>query len=203
MRLRTYFFTGLLILFPLLVTAYIFWMVFSMIERFVSPLIAIVLGHSIPGLGFLLSIFLIVLIGLVGRNVIGRKLISFGEGILFKIPLVRTIYTTIKQIAEAIFTTNNYVFNRVVMLEYPRPGLYQLGFVTRGVSQELSIKSNKQLINVFVPTTPNPTSGMLVLVPEEELISLQMTVEEGLKLIVSGGTLEPPFKAPERSQRGG
>lgn len=191
MRLRSYFIAGIFVLFPLIITIYILWYVFSFMEGILKPVLTFFIGHYIPGLGFFLNIVIILLIGIFGRNILGKKIISFGERLLFRIPLVRTIYMTTKQILEALFIGRSYVFERVVLLEYPRKGLYQLGFVTREVSGELSSKCREKLVNVFVPTTPNPTSGMLVLVPEDDLIYLEMKVEEGMKLIISGGTLVP------------
>lgn len=193
MKLRTYFFTGILVLFPLIATIYILWYVFSFLENLLDPILFYFLGRSFPGLGFFLSLILILLIGLFGRNILGKKIISFGERLLFRIPLVRTIYTTVKQIMEALFGGRTYVFEKVVLIEYPRRGLFQLGFVTREVAKELNRLTNQELINVFVPTTPNPTSGMLVMVPMKDVVSLNMKVEDGMKLIISGGTLTPIF----------
>lgn len=193
MKLRTYFFTGILVLFPLIATIYILWSVFSFLENLLDPILFYFLGHSFPGLGFFLSLILILLIGLFGRNILGKKIISFGERLLFRIPLVRTIYTTVKQIMEALFGGRTYVFEKVVLIEYPRKGLYQLGFVTREVAKELNRLTNQELVNIFVPTTPNPTSGMLVLVPIKDVVYLNMKVEDGMKLIISGGTLTPIF----------
>lgn len=194
MKLRTYFFTGILVLLPLMATIYILWYVFSFMEGLLDPLLRYFLGRSIPGLGFLLSLVIILLIGLFGRNILGKRIISFGERLLFRIPLVRTIYTTVKQILEALFGGRTYVFEKVVLLEYPRKGLYQLGFVTRDVAEELNKLVHTDLVNVFIPTTPNPTSGMLVMVPKEDVLHLKMKVEDGMKLIISGGTLTPMFE---------
>ncbi len=194
MKLRTYFFTGILVLLPLMATIYILWYVFSFMEGLLDPLLRYLLGRSIPGLGFLLSLVIILLIGLFGRNILGKRIISFGERLLFRIPLVRTIYTTVKQILEALFGGRTYVFEKVVLLEYPRKGLYQLGFVTRDVAKELNKLVHTDLVNVFIPTTPNPTSGMLVMVPKEDVLHLKMKVEDGMKLIISGGTLTPMFE---------
>lgn len=198
MRLRAYFFAGIFVLFPLIITFYILWYVFTFMEGILKPILIFFLGRYIPGLGFILSLVIIFLIGIFGRNILGKKIISFGERLLFRIPLVRTIYMTTKQILESLFMGRSYVFEQVVMLEYPRKGLYQLGFVTREVSGEVSGKTQKDLVNVFVPTTPNPTSGMLVFVSRGDLIFLNMKVEDGMKLIISGGTLTPSYPGSQK-----
>lgn len=127
----------------------------------------------------------------------GRKLIETGETLLAKIPLVRNIYLTVKQVIEALFLKNKTAFKQVVMFEYPRKGIYQLGFVTNMGRGEIQIKTNEEVVNVFIPTTPNPTSGMLVLIPKDDLIFLEMSVEQAMKMIISGGIVVPPYGQAE------
>jgi uncharacterized membrane protein len=194
-RLRNYLITGLIILLPLIVTIYIITAVFSAVDGVLRPVVEFVIGRSIYGLGFILTIGFILGVGAIGTNVLGKKIISYGEKILTKIPLVRNIYLTVQQIINALFLKNKTAFRKVVLIEYPRKGLYQIGFLTSEGKGEVQHNTSGQVINIFIPTTPNPTSGMLILAPKEEITYLDMTVEEGLKLIISGGTVVPPNKA--------
>ncbi len=190
-ELRNYLITGLIILLPLIATSYIIITVISIMDSVFNPLVKIFIGKEIYGLGTILTFFSIILVGIFAKNVLGKKLIDFGERLLTKIPLVKNIYVTIRQIINSLFLHNKTAFRQVVMVEYPRKGIYQLGFLTcEGIGQ-LQEKIQQEVVNVFIPTTPNPTSGMLILVPKDDVIHLDMTVEEGLKLIVSGGTLSP------------
>ncbi|MGM0471616.1 MAG: DUF502 domain-containing protein [Bacillota bacterium] len=202
-NLRNYLITGLIILLPLVVTIYIVTTIFSAVDGFLRPLIELVIGRSIYGLGFFLTILVILGIGIIGTNVLGKRLISFGERLLTRIPLVKNIYLTVQQIINALFLKNKTAFRKVVVVEYPRRGIYQVGFLTSEGRGEVQENTEDQVVNVFIPTTPNPTSGMLILVPHSEVNYLDMTVEEGLKFIISGGTVTPEknninfFDSPE------
>lgn len=190
-NLRNYLITGLIILLPLVVTIYIVTGIFSAVDGFLRPVIELVIGRSVYGLGFILTIAVILGVGIVGTNVLGKRLIEVGEKFLTKIPLVKDIYVTVQQIINALFLKNKTAFRKVVVIEYPRKGLYQVGFLTSDGVGEVQQKTDEEVVNVFVPTTPNPTSGKLVLVPHNEITYLDMTVEEGLKFIISGGTVVP------------
>lgn len=183
--LRKYFFTGLLVLLPLIITIYILVFAFNFIDSILKDLILLLFGRHIPGLGFLLVIALIFLAGLFGTNVVGKKLISLGERILQHIPFVKSIYTAIKQVIET-FSPQQASFQGVVMLEFPRRGLYSIGFVTGDSTEEVRLQAQKNLINVYLPGTP-PTAGVFVMVPREEVRFLNISVEDALKLLVSGG----------------
>jgi uncharacterized membrane protein len=148
--------------------------------------------HYIPGLGLILAIILISAVGLLTRNFAGRRVVQFWEDMVDRIPLVRIIYSGVKQLLEAFFVQKTGAFRRVALLEYPRRGVYVIGFITGESRGEVQRKTNKTMINVFVPTTPNPTSGFYVLMPEDELVALDMTVEDAFKLIISGGIFTPP-----------
>ena len=187
--LRNYLITGLIILLPLLVTIYIVTTVFTAVDGFLRPIFELIIGRSIYGLGFMLTLGFIIGVGAIGTNVLGRKLINFGEQLLTRIPLIRNIYITVQQIINALFRKNKTAFREVVIVEYPKEGIYQLGFLTSCNTGEVQSKTPRQVVNIFIPTTPNPTSGMLILVPEEEVIYLDMSIEEGLKFIISGGTV--------------
>lgn len=188
-NLRNYLITGLIILLPLVVTTYIITIIFNAVDGFLRPVIELVIGRSVYGLGFILTMTLILGVGIVGTNVLGKRLIDFGERVLTKIPLVKNIYVTVQQIINALFLKNKTAFRKVVMIEYPREGLYQVGFITSDGAGEVQENTDEEIVNVFVPTTPNPTSGMLVLVPQKDVTYLEMTVEEGMKFIISGGTV--------------
>jgi uncharacterized membrane protein len=152
------------------------------------------LQFYIPGLGLILVVIIILVVGILTRNFIGRKIVRFGENIVNRIPFVRSLYMGVKQLVEAFFIQKNDAFKRVALLEYPRRGAYVLGFITGESKGEVQIKTDKKMINVFVPTTPNPTSGFYILIPEDDLIILNMTVEDAFKLIISGGIFSPHEK---------
>ena len=141
---------------------------------------------------FLLLLFL-TLIGFATRIIILRNIFGFGEKILYRVPMISTVYRSIKEISLAFLVQKNTIFQNVVLVEYPRKGLHQLGFVISETRGEVQKKIKNKLVNVFIPTTPNPTSGMLVLVPQEEIVSLEMSVAEGMKMVISGGAVAPKF----------
>ena len=154
-------------------------------------------GFKIPGLGLLLTFLFIVFIGVIGRAYIGKWLIKVGEEFIHKIPLISGVYSAIKQLMDTIFRSqegSHAEKRKVVMIEFPRQGMYSIGFVTSTAQGETQEKTSKKVVNVFIPTTPNPTSGFFVMLPEHELIHLEMTVEEAFKLIISGGIVVPPPK---------
>ena len=152
-------------------------------------------GHSIPGLGVLFAVILVFLTGVIVANLLGRRLVQFWEALLSRIPFVRSIYATAKQVMETMVSGNGKSFREVVMLEYPRKGLWTLAFVTgEGLpaAQELT---GEKLINIYVPTTPNPTSGFFLMVAEKDVVRLDLSVEDGLKLILSTGVILPQTSA--------
>jgi len=148
----------------------------------------------IPGLGLILVVILVFVVGLLTRNFIGRKIVHLGENIVDRIPLVRVLYTGVKQLLEPLFLQKTNGFKRVALIEYPRRGVHVIGFVTGESKGEVQNKTSKNMMNVFVPTTPNPTSGFYILIPEDEVVSLNMSVEDAFKLIISGGIVSPPEK---------
>ena len=191
-KLRNYFFAGIVVLVPLGFTLYLTVFIISissnLIPKEVNP--NHYLPFSIPGLEILLSIIFITIIGGLSLSFIGKKLFQFINEILKKIPFLRTIYSAIGQMTET-FTQKKSNKKRVVLVEYPRKGSWAVGFVTKDNKGEISKKTNKSLVNVFVPTTPNPTSGFLLMFPKDEVIYLNMTFEEASKFIVSAGTSNP------------
>jgi len=195
--IKNYFLTGLLVILPVFVTVYVIWFlirVMDVVLKYIPPkyLPETYLPFQIPGLGLILVVILIFVVGLLTRNLAGRRVVHIWENMVDRIPLVRIIYSGVKQLLEAFFIQKNQAFKRVALLEYPRRGVYVIGFITGESKGEVQSKINKNMINVFVPTTPNPTSGFYIIIPEDELIILNMTVEDAFKLIISGGIFSPP-----------
>ncbi|MBW6463418.1 MAG: DUF502 domain-containing protein [Firmicutes bacterium] len=148
-------------------------------------------NYRVPGIGFAAGILLILLIGFIASNIIGSRLINFSDSLLQRLPLAKGIYTSAKQIIDAFTVQGKNAFQKVVLIEYPRKGLFVLGFVTGSSKGEIQEKTHGETLNIFIPTTPNPTSGMLILAPRHEVIELDMTVEQGMKVIISGGLFSP------------
>jgi uncharacterized membrane protein len=190
-RLRTYFFAGLLVLIPLAVTIGILSWMFNFLDGFLGPVIYEKLGHPLPGLGLIATVFLIFLIGLVTTNIVGRRVMGGLDKALQRIPIVRSIYSTTKQMSDALLQARPVNLQQVVLVEYPRRGLYQIGFLTGviegALQDELAAKAGERLFNVFVPATPNPMSGYLVMLPEGDIHPLRISVQDGLRLVISGG----------------
>ncbi len=192
-KLRNYFMAGIIVLLPAAVTLYFLWLLFNFLDGYTGKIFIKLIGWDIPGLGLLLTIATVLIVGLLASSLVGRTLINFFENIMTRIPLIRSIYLTVKKVVEAFNMRNREAFRHVVMIEYPRRGIYALAFTTGETKGEVQEKTGHTVINVFLPTTPNPTSGFFLLVPQEDIIYLDMTVEEGLKMIISGGIVTPPF----------
>jgi len=204
-RLKNYFLTGLLVVVPVAMTVLVIrWLVHfldsmlkSMLPEVLRP--EVLYGLPVPGIGLLATLLLILLIGVLAANIFGRSLVSFSERIVDRIPLVKGIYTLFKQVSDTVLKRDRGAFRKVVLIEYPRKGIWAVAFVT-GVSEgEVQLVTAQKLVNVFVPTTPNPTSGFYILVPEADLIVLKMTVEEAFKLIISGGMVSPTLHKTKQS----
>ena len=195
-RIRRIIVAGLLVWLPLGVTIFIIRLLldllgqtYNIIPEFLRP--ENLLGFSIPGFEILLSVIIIFGTGLVAANFIGKSLVDWWESFLDKIPLVRNIYSPLKKFAELVLTDQTQAFTKVLLIEYPRKGLYSLCFQTSNNLGEIETKSGKDVVCVFVPTTPNPTSGLILMVPQEDVIELDMSVEDGLKMIISLGVVVP------------
>ena len=200
-KFRRFFLTGLLVTAPIIITIYVTWLVITFIDVKVANLLPEYLDFrkalpfQIPGLGLLIVIFVITLIGAITPGLIGRNLLKLGEMILFKTPVIRTVYSSIKQIMETVMSTNSKSFKEVVLVEYPRKDIWVIAFVTSSVKGEIDNKIKKsKLVSIFVPTTPNPTSGFLLFVAQKDLIYLDMPVEQAVKLVISGGIVSPKQK---------
>ncbi|MBD1161299.1 DUF502 domain-containing protein [Pelagibacterales bacterium SAG-MED15] len=193
--LRTYFFTGVVVLIPIGITLYLTKFIIQISSKIIPEEINPnnYLPFSIPGLEILISIIVITLVGGLSFSFIGKKLLQLINDLFKRIPILRTIYSAITQMTET-FTNKDDSKRSVVLVEYPRKGTWAVGFATKKNETEISSKTNKNLINVFLPTTPNPTSGFLLMFPEDEIVYLDMTFEEASKFIVSAGTSAPPTK---------
>ena len=192
-KLRNYFIAGVLVLIPIGVTVYLtlfFIKIFSKIlPEEINP--NNYLPYSIPGLEIVISIIVITVVGWLSLSFLGKKLVKFVNDIFKKIPFLRTVYSAIGQMTQSFAQNRKSKKKSVVLVEYPRKGSWAVGFATQKNTGEIATKINKNLINVFVPTTPNPTSGFLLMYPKDEIIYLDMTFEEASKFIVSAGTSNP------------
>ena len=202
-RLRRYLFTGLVIWIPLGVTLFIIQLFIGYMDRLVTVFPAAwqpaqLVGFNIPGLGVVLVVVVLLLTGFLASNYLGRILLGLGNELLEHIPLVRSIYTTAKQISDTMFSNTGRSFRKVVLIRYPNRETWSLAFQTGESLGELNAKLPEHMVSVFVPTTPNPTSGFLLLVPQDDMIELQMTVDEALKMIISLGVIVPPWPRPEQ-----
>lgn len=200
--IRAYFLAGLLVIVPL--GAVIF--VISAILRLMDRALRVIpqefhpeayLPFKIPGLGLVLFIAVVLVTGVLVKNYVGRRVVDFGEYMVSKIPLVRPLYAAVKQLILAIFGDAHDAFKRVVLVEYPRKGVYSLAFVTARTSGEIKERVGTEMLSIFLPTTPNPTSGFFLVLPAADTIPLTMSVEEAFKLLISGGVVEPGGQAPQ------
>ncbi len=191
-RIRNYFIAGVVVLIPIGITVYLTLFLVSISSKILPKEINPnhYLPYNIPGLEIIISLILISLIGWLSLSFIGKKLLEIFENILKKIPILRTIYSAIGQMTDT-FTNTEKERKNVVLVEYPRKGSWAVGFATKDNVGEITDKTNRKLVNVFVPTTPNPTSGFLIMFPKEDLIYLDMSFEEASKFIVSAGTSNP------------
>jgi uncharacterized membrane protein len=203
--LKSFIIAGIAVWLPILVTFVVLRFIvdlmdsiFSLLPRAYQP--TQLIGYHIPGLGIIFSLTIIIITGIIATNYFGQRLVKSGESLLARIPLVRSIYNAVKQVVNAILHTNSQAFRKVIMIEYPRKGVWSIGFLTGNCNEEVSKVTGEQMIAVFIPTTPNPTSGFLVMVPKIHSIELDMTVDEALKFIISLGVMQPnlPLETEER-----
>ena len=197
-EIRKTFLAGLLFLVPITLTIYIFYHLFRILDGILNEAVTRFLVHQlglehlrtpIPGLGILAFITLLLIAGIVARNFIGKKMMTVGDYIVTRIPLINRIYLTIREISEAILTEKREVFKKAVLIEYPRKGLYSVAFFTQDTKGPVQDLLSEDVVSVFLPTTPNPTSGYLLFVPKTDIVDLDMPVEDALKLVISGGSI--------------
>ena len=204
--LKKYIIAGLLVWLPFAATVVIVKLVIDLLDKTILLLppewhpVAL-LGFSIPGFGIILALSILLLTGMLAANLFGRRFVEIWERILNKIPLVRSIYSSIKQISNTIFDPSGKSFRKVVMLQYPKKGLWSIGFLTNdNVGDEMSAVDDR-LVAVFIPTTPNPTSGFIIMTRNDEITELDMSVEEGFKFIISMGVIIPDGSARTELER--
>jgi uncharacterized membrane protein len=190
--LRRKLLAGILVLVPIGVTYFVLKWIFGALDSILAPYVENLIGRDIPGLGLAATIILVLLAGLAGTNILGKHLLSYFDKGLARVPVVAGIYTSTKQFVEAIGTANTKSFKRVVLIEYPRRGLLTFAFVTKDAYAVVGKDgTRKEVVNVFVPSTPNPTTGFLLIVPASHVVGVDLSVEEGVKLVVSGGIIAP------------
>ena len=182
---------GLAVVLPTALTAYVLWFLFIKLDAILGTFIRKKAGVTIPGIGLAAVIIIVLGAGALATNLIGRKMIRGGQRVLEAIPLFNKVYVAIRQISDAFLNDQSTVFRRVALIEFPRPGVYSICFVTSEDVGELGKKIGKKALSVFLPTTPNPTTGFMLVVPASDLIPLDLTVEEGLKMVISGGAVVP------------
>lgn len=204
--LRRYLVAGLLFWVPLGVTVLIVKFLVDLMDGFLLILPVAwqprqLIGFNIPGLGFVLVTLVVLVTGMVVKNLFGRQLVRAGEGLLAHIPVVRSIYTSVKQITESMFGGSGKSFRKVLLVRYPHASSWTLAFQTGEGSRETREKTGRALVSVFVPTTPNPTSGFFLMVPQDEVIPLDMSVDDGLKMLLSVGVVVPESRGPVSGPR--
>jgi len=203
-RLRAYFLAGVLVTAPIGITAALAWWIVEFIDSQVVPLIPgrynpdtyfreyLGVEFGLPGLGLVVLVIAITLIGFLAAGLVGRWVFGIGEKMLDRMPIIRSLYKLTKQIFETVLRNQSQAFRQAVLIEYPRRGLWAIAFLTADTKGEIREKLAKDHVNVFLPTTPNPTSGFLLFVPRDELIVLDMAVEDSVKLVISAGIVTPP-----------
>ena len=197
-RIRTYFLTGLIVAGPVAVTLWLIWWFVTWVDNLVRPFIPVAyrpetyLPVNIPGLGLIIVFIALTLLGFLTANLIGRKLIEFGDGLLNHMPIVRPIYRTAKQIFQTLFSKSDSSFRRVALVEFPSPGMWSLVFLTQSPTAEISDRlPATEHVSAFMPCTPNPTTGFFFYVPRRDVIDLDITVEQAMTLIMSAGIVQP------------
>ena len=205
-HIRSYFLAGVLVTAPIGITFYISWLLIRWVDSKVTPLIPVAynpetyLPFAVPGLGLIIVFVALTFIGWSTAGLLGRLWVRLSENALARMPVVRSVYGAVKQIIETILKQQSNAFREVVLFEYPRRGSWAIGFITGKTQGEVQNLTADDVVNVFLPTTPNPTSGYLLFIPRRELVILDMTVEEGIKMVVSGGIVTPPDRRPQKAR---
>jgi len=201
-RLRAYLVAGILVTAPVAITLYLAWMLIASVDDWVGQLLPTAYNPGtylplwVPGIGLLVLLVFLTVVGWFAAGYVGRLLVGLGEAALARVPIVRSLYAATKQILETVLANQSHAFREVVLLEYPRKGIWTLGFVTGVPPAEVRDRMGGESLVVFVPTAPNPTGGFVLFVPARDLVFLSMTVEEGIKMVVSGGIVTPPDRRP-------
>lgn len=196
-RLRRYFFSGLLVWLPVWVTILVIRFIVTLLDEslLLLPLRYrpdVILGFHVPGIGVILTVGVILLTGLVAANFLGKKLVIFWDQIINRIPLVRTVYNSVKQILETLFMPGSKAFRKVLLVEFPREGMWSIAFQTGGSTPKVDKAVDEdEMVSLFIPATPNPTSGFLMMMPRKKVIELDMSIEQALKYVISLGVVQP------------
>ncbi|WP_127112141.1 DUF502 domain-containing protein [Shimia sediminis] len=204
--LRASFLTGIVVIAPVAMTIWLVWTLMGWVDGFVLPLVPETfqpekyIGNNLPGVGVVIFLIFTILVGWIAKGLIGRSLINFAESLVERMPVVRSIYSGVKQIAETVFAQSDRNFEKACLIEYPRKGIWVVGFISTHAKGEIaaSTRTGEELMGVFVPTTPNPTSGFLLLLPRADIIELDMSIEEAAKLVISAGLVYPNSKDPTK-----
>lgn len=184
-RLVSLFLTGLATLLPVVISIYLVYWIFAAIDSLLKPMLIAIFGQAIPGLGFVLTIIIVIIVGLISTNILGNKLLFWGEALLYKTPIVGKIYNTVRRITNSFFNSGKNSFRQVVLVEFPRKGIYSIGFITNDNFPHIDIEA----YSIFIPTTPNPTSGWFIVMPKEDVKILDIPVEKGIEIVISAGML--------------
>ena len=206
-RLRAYFLAGVLITAPIAITGYIAWVFINLVDSTITPLIPAkynpenYLPFTVPGLGLLILLVALTLIGALTAGLAGRFIVRTWEHLLNRMPVIRSVYHAVKQIFETVLAQQSKAFREAVLIEYPRRGLWAIGFITGRTEGEVQHLTEEDVVNVFLPTTPNPTSGFLLFVPRKDVVKLSMTTEDAIKMVISGGIVTPPDRRPLSEQK--
>ncbi|WP_420567360.1 DUF502 domain-containing protein [Thalassovita sp.] len=203
-RLRSSFLTGIVVIAPVGLTIWLIWTLMGWVDGVVLPLVPErfqpepYIGINLRGVGIIFFLVFTVIIGWIAKGLMGRSLIRWGESLVDRMPVVRTIYSGAKQIAETVFAQSERSFEKACLIEYPRKGIWAIGFVSTRAKGEVARLANtdEELMSIFVPTTPNPTSGFLLFFPKSDVIELEMNVEDAAKLVISAGLVYPNAKDP-------
>ncbi len=199
-RLRTYFLTGIAVTAPIGITVYISIIFINFIDRNVKNLVPATynpdsyLPFNIPGTGLIVAVLLLIIIGFFTASFFGKFFVKIGEKFINRLPVFRSIYNALKQVFQTVLGSSSEAFREVVLIQYPRKGIWAVAFITAQTSGEVLKKLKKKHVNVFLPTTPNPTSGFMLIIPDKDLIKLNMNIEQGMKLVISGGIITPQAK---------
>lgn len=205
-RLRNNFLTGLIICAPIAITTWLTWSFVQWADSWVNPYIPWqynperFLPFAIPGFGLLVAVIFITMVGFLAKNLIGRSIVKFGESILQRMPLVRSVYKGLKQIFESVLNEQSSSFRKVGLVEFPSPGTWTLGFISSDVKGEIAYllsEAGEEIVTVFVPPTPVPTAGFLLFVPKSKIRMLDMSVEDATKFLISGGLVTPDYHGPD------
>lgn len=206
-RLRASFLTGLIVIAPIGLTIWLLWTLMGWVDGFVLPLVPArfnpeqYIGINLRGVGVIFFLLFTIVVGWIAKGLIGRSLLRWAESLVDRTPVVRSIYSGIKQIAETVFAQSERSFEKACLIEYPRKGIWAIGFISTEAKGEISrrVPSDDDLVSIFLPTTPNPTSGFLLFVPRSDVIELKMTIEESAKLVISAGLVYPDSQTAKQA----